>query len=249
MHSKHPEPPLAPPPVSSEPGAWITVSGVIALLLLFFTVSSILAYMGYYYFPQVGFGLLLSAAITKRSGENVVSNIGAAYLLLVLLLLGGIFTGYAGYELYRGLYEEEVRSLRELTDYIGVKGLVVFIFSNNAVLSLPSIIPYIGGVTLAAGTYNAGLILGLYSALGEISLVEAILILIAPHAVPEFLGYSLLLSASSRFGSWRKFTTLIVMGLLVLFSAAIIETALMISQEYRVPFTESLVEVVRELTS
>jgi hypothetical protein len=229
IHSKHPEPPTTPPPLSGEPGAWIRTSVVVPLLLVFLLVATILASLSVYYqvLPQLGFGLLLSALVAKRAEKSVASNIGVAYLIIVLLVLGGVLVGYTGYRLYTGYYEELER-LENVLTRLGVRGVALFIFSNNAALSIPSTVPYIGGVTVASGAYNAGVVLGVASALGRIHLVHALAVLIAPHAPLELLSYATLVSASSRYGYWRKFALIVVTGLLVLFLAAVLETALIV---------------------
>jgi len=246
IHSKHPEPPSTPTPVSSEPGAWITPSSVIAIILLFSAVCTILVYIthvGLLYFPQIAYGLLLSALVSKRSGKNVLRNIAVAYLILVILIICGYFVGYVGWEAYREFYSD-IESFRELISYLGIKGLVLFIFTNNSVISISSPIPYIGGIFIGMGAYNAGFQLGVYSALNGIHPVNALSILVYPHAIPELLGYSALISASTRFGNWGKFATLIITGLVILFIAAVIETSIIIKGSVTL---EDIVDIIREL--
>jgi hypothetical protein len=244
IHSKHPEPPSTPPHVTPEPGSWLATGSVAAIMLAFSAVTAVLAYLGFYYSPQLAFGLLLSALISKRSEKSVLSNIGAGYLLLVVLIVCGFVTGYLGHSLYKNLYGD-ILSLSKLVSYLDVRGLVLFIFTNNAAISVSSIIPYIGGVFLAQGTYNAGLALGVISALRGIHPAEALEILIYPHAIPELIGYSTLLSASSRFGRWKVFTVIVLIGLIVLLAAAIIETALIV-HEGAITF-ENIISIARSL--
>jgi hypothetical protein len=244
IHSKHPEPPITSPQITPEPGAWLTTSSVVAIILISSAVCTLLAYLGFYYFPQLAFGLLLSALVSRRAERHVLSNIGAGYLLLVVLLVCGFIAGYLGHSLYEDLYSD-TSSLNKIISYLDTRGLVLFIFTNNVAISLSSTIPYIGGVFLAQGTYNAGLVLGVISALRGIHPAEALAVIIYPHAIPELVGYSILLSASSRFNRLREFTAIVLVGLVVLLAAAIIETTLIIHEGTIT--IENIISVARRL--
>jgi hypothetical protein len=222
IHSTHPEPPKTLPQPSLEPGAWMTTSGIIGIFMVFLALSTIMAYVNLYFTPQIGLGLLLSALVVRRAERRLLENIVLIYSLLILLLLGGLFTGYSGCELYRGLYEN-VRELSELIRFLNVWFLIAFIFINNLAISISSTLPYIGGIGLVSGVFNAGLVLGVLSAIEERSIYSSFTILAYPHTILELLAYAILLVASSKFGVWREYVKLISIGLLVLALAAIIE--------------------------
>ena len=222
VHSTHPEPPKTPPRPGLEPGAWMTTSGIIGVFMVFLALSTIMAYVDFYFTPQLGLGLLLSALVVRRAERRLIGNIALIYSLLILLLLGGLLTGYSGYELYRGLYEN-MRELSELIRFLNIEFLVAFIFINNAAISISSILPYIGGIGLASGVFNAGLVLGALSALDGRTLYSSLIVLVYPHTILELLSYATLLTASSKFGAWRDYVKLISIGLLVLVLAAIVE--------------------------
>ncbi|MEM2025685.1 MAG: hypothetical protein QXW94_05275, partial [Desulfurococcaceae archaeon] len=99
----------------------------------------------------------------------------------------------------------------------------LYLFINNFVISLPAIIPYVGGSLLAYGTHNAGLIIGVVIASGTRNLLASLSVLMYPHAVLEVLSYAFLLSASSHFGNWNRFLKTIVAGVVILFLAAVVE--------------------------
>jgi len=222
IHSTHPEPPKTLPQPSLEPGAWMTTSGIIGVFMVFLALSTIFAYVNFYFTPQLGLGLLLSALVVRRAERRLLGNIGLIYSLLVLLLIGGLLTGYSGCELYRGLYEN-MRELSELIRFLNAEFLVLFIFVNNAAISISSILPYFGGIGLASGVFNAGLVLGALSALDGRTIYSSLIVLVYPHTILELLAYAILLTASSKFGAWRDYAKLIFIGLLVLVLAAIVE--------------------------
>ncbi|MEM1858437.1 MAG: stage II sporulation protein M, partial [Desulfurococcaceae archaeon] len=101
--------------------------------------------------------------------------------------------------------------------------LATYIFVNNLVISLPSIVPYVGGVLVAQGVYNAGLVVGTIVGSGLRSPGDVILILVYPHSILELSAYAILLTSSSFLGEWRRYTVLAATGILLLFTAALVE--------------------------
>ncbi|MEM4810253.1 MAG: stage II sporulation protein M [Desulfurococcaceae archaeon] len=229
IHKDHPNPPSSVsiniegegPPYASQAffhGVILLAMALFILLSCFglFTTSLV----------AIGIGALWSVFIllnSHRSVKNlVIINIATAYLLII----SGLFMGIAGFNTY-SFYFYYLESLEAITKQTPLF-ISIYIFINNAVVSLPAIIPYVGLIPLTTGILNAGLIIGL-EAMRRCVNIACVLglmtILIYPHTVLELLAYAVIASSISKWGKWREFSKLLIIGLIVLLIAALVETA------------------------
>ncbi|MEM4880467.1 MAG: stage II sporulation protein M, partial [Desulfurococcaceae archaeon] len=132
----------------------------------------------------------------------------------------------AGFNTY-SFYFYYLESLEAITKQTPLF-ISIYIFINNAVVSLPAIIPYVGLIPLTTGILNAGLIIGLEAmrrCVNTACVLGLMTILIYPHTVLELLAYAVIASSISKWGKWREFSKLLIIGLIVLLIAALVETA------------------------
>jgi len=105
---------------------------------------------------------------------------------------------------------------------------VVMIFTNNFIISILAVIPYIGLIPVAIGGYNAGVIMGYFTTIPE-SRTVALLTLVLPHTILEFTGYAILVVSSTLlFHDTKKFVKTVLTGASVLLLAAVVEVATII---------------------
>lgn len=226
IHGSHPNPPTIPPHSVAIRELKPTMSLLVGLLLLSMGFNTITSCFGLFTANYVVYscGVLLSTLVLVRGTRKLtVSSILVVLALLYLLMIGGLLAGIAGYETYKPL-TDTIRRQIDVISSMNVLELTTYIFVNNLVLSLPSIVPYIGGILMAQGVYNAGLVIGTVVGSGLRSLRDVLLILAYPHAVLELSAYSILLTSSSLLGKWKKYAMLVTTGILFLFTAALVET-------------------------
>ncbi|MEM4880998.1 MAG: stage II sporulation protein M [Desulfurococcaceae archaeon] len=225
IHSSHPNPPTLPPHGTTVQELRPTSSLLIGLLLLSIGLNIVTSYIGLFTASYVAYscGILLSALVlARRTKGTSASSVLVVLILLYLLVFGGLLAGMTGYETYRVL-TDTIRRQTNVASSMKMLDLATYIFVNNLVISLPSIVPYVGGVLVAQGVYNAGLVVGTIAGSGLRSPGDVVLVLVYPHSILELSAYAILLTSSSFLGEWRRYTVLAATGILLLFTAALVE--------------------------
>lgn len=218
-----------------ERGEYDPVVVALVIILVFGLASIVSTSLGLYYqvFYTISSGLLFSyVAVSYKKTNSIIVFLAILLLLYVTCILGFIngFVNHGFYEpLYQSFRNETINQTKILAE-TGSAYLTVYIFINNFAISLPAIIPYMGGVTLASGCYNAGVVLGAFTYYESINPIYALTILIYPHAILELLAYSLLATASSFFNKTpRDFIALVSVGIIILLLAAYVEALLILA--------------------
>lgn len=229
IHGTHPSPPVGIKHETTAQQGGMSASFIGGLVIASLCVYELLSYLGFFTIVYIAtvVGLALSTCAQLRRGENVTRTIVFSLIVLYTLILGGFFSGIIGYPIYSIVLEALRRSAWRVYR-LGAIELVLYLFVNNLVISLPSIIPYLGGLPLAFGVNNAGIIVGTLVADKSIGVLEGLSILIYPHTLLELLAYAVLVSASSYFGRWKKYFTATIIGIVVLLLAAVVETVTVI---------------------
>ncbi len=233
IHSTHPYPPEPRGTIQSTSTPSNTYSGskyAYILLLLTPILSIIYTKLGSTIMPVIpaGSALIVSSILFSMRSENSWRKSGLALLLLYSIMIAGFTTGLlASSEV--SSYTEIVR--RELGSRIPSEDpvlQVVMIFTNNFIISILAVIPYIGLIPVAIGGYNAGVIMGYFTTIPE-SRTVALLTLVLPHTILEFTGYAILVVSSTLlFHDTKKFVKTVLTGASVLLLAAVVEVATII---------------------
>lgn len=230
IHSNHPHKPLV---VKSYEAAgyfqYLVKSPVFLTSVLLLTTSliSTLQLLGvsmYFILPIVsGLYVFTISIIYSRSSFTiqVLYTLLAIYLSFTLAAAVG-FTGFF-------MYYEILSYFKSIIEGIGRDPFhqLSYIFSNNLVISLLSLVPYLGSVYIGSGLCNAGLIYGVI--LADSVLLRGnytpLLLFIQPHAFLELLAYSLFVSLSTRVFriNTSSFIRILVASIATLFAAAVVE--------------------------
>ncbi|MCY0867764.1 MAG: hypothetical protein OWQ48_00820 [Desulfurococcus sp.] len=232
VHGNHPNPP-APLAYSESAGTGMrgeSALRVISAILLVAGLSILYSYMGFPISILSGpsLGLLwfsLNTTIKQyRYSSILVFNVGLAYLLLAI----GVVNGVVGYRVYSELLGRSIESLGESLRNLSFQDLTLMIFLNNFYTSIASITPF-GSVVLSTGVFNAGVVIGLKLMLSDWpSRIAGLLLMIHPYAILELSGYAVLASSVTRLSSERKYLTIILAGMILLATAALIEASLIV---------------------
>ncbi|MEM1880226.1 MAG: hypothetical protein QXE28_04735 [Desulfurococcaceae archaeon] len=223
VHSSHPAPPSSPPQKPLENTVEPQLKLLTGLCLIVLGLAAVLSYLGVMasYYVYACTGLLISLVPATTRSKGFARTVLVVFAVMYMVIAGGVLSGLLGYTIYINLYRE----FTEQTSYfLEVDALTrsFIIFLNNLAISAPSVIPLLGGLTLATGVFNAGLILGVLTT-HQASLFSLV-VLVLPHSVLEILAYSIMVSASVFYGEPRKYAGFFAMGALVLLLAALVET-------------------------
>jgi hypothetical protein len=159
-------------------------------------------------------------------------------VFLYLILVAGAFTPLSKQEA-----EERMRTLQEITGSINSP---LQIFANNLLISLLMLVPFVGPPSAAYVIYNTGLF---FSALSITTNVSPIVAVIAPlitiYGALEFIAYGFFFHHGLRFSytvlrrrmkeELRPALFMVVIGIIVLLSAAFLEYLLIESLENILP--------------
>jgi hypothetical protein len=159
-------------------------------------------------------------------------------VFLYLILVAGAFTPLSKQEA-----EERMRTLQEITGSINSP---LQIFANNLLISLLMLVPFVGPPSAAYVIYNTGLF---FSALSITTNVPPIVTVIAPlftvYGALEFIAYGFFFHHGLRFSytvlkrrlkeELRPALFMVVIGTIVLLSAAFLEYLLIESLENILP--------------
>lgn len=233
IHSNHPLPPSKKPEVNVSrdfPGDLFRENKpttiLISLLLVGIALNIILCYFGFYsiliYVPS--YGLILGTIMTSIRNTSSTRNFLLMLCLIYILILGSMLTGLLAHDTFSYI----AKSFQKQVEEVGIGRdpwfTARYIFTNNLLISLPAIIPYIGGLLIGYGVTNAGLLIGVIIGAGLRNLFEGLLTLVYPHSLLELSAYSILIMSSKYlFSNTRKFLIYTIIGILVLFLAALVE--------------------------
>jgi uncharacterized membrane protein SpoIIM required for sporulation len=159
-------------------------------------------------------------------------------VVLYLILVAGAFTPLSKQEA-----EEKMRTLQEITGSINSP---LQIFANNLLISLLMLVPFVGPPSAAYVIYNTGLF---FSALSITTNVPPIVAVITPvitvYGALEFIAYGFFFHHGLRFSyiilrrrlkeELRPALFMVVIGIIVLLSAAFLEYLLIKSLENILP--------------
>ncbi|MEM4623489.1 MAG: stage II sporulation protein M [Desulfurococcaceae archaeon] len=232
IHGNHPLPPSKKPDVNVSkefPGDLFgekSTTILISLLLVGIALNIMLCYFGFYsiltYVPS--YGLIIGAITVSRRNTSSMRDFLLTLCLIYTLIIGSMLTGLLAHDTFSYI----ARSFQKQVEEVGVGRdpwfTARYIFTNNLLISLPAIIPYIGGLLIGYGVTNAGLLIGAIVGAGLRNLLEGLLILVYPHSLLELSAYSILITSSKYlFSNTRKFLIHTITGILVLFLAALVE--------------------------
>lgn len=232
IHGSHPSPPSGIVDSSiesfttSKPETSVSSNALVLLLIAGIVLNIVLSYPGFYTVFQLvpSFGLILSAIAIARKSSSMLRDFILTLGLIYIVIFGNMLAGLIGHETFTYIVESFRRQVQEVgvgRDYFFTS---MYIFTNNLVVSIPAIIPYIGGLTVGYGVSNAGLLMGAIVGAGLRSLHVGILTLIYPHSILELSAYTLLLMSSKYlFSSVKNYVKYVASGVLVLFIAAVVE--------------------------
>lgn len=233
VHSSHPQPPSKQPEAYASKERFYSKSKndkplvmLASLLILGILLNVVLCYFGLYsvlfYVPS--YGLILSAITITRRNTSSIKDFLSILCLIYTLIFGSMLVGLLSHETFSYV----ARSFQKQVEEIGIGDdlwfTVKYIFTNNLLISLPAIIPYIGGLLIGYGITNAGLLMGVIIGIGFRGFIEGLLVLIYPHALLELSAYSILLMSSKyMFSDMNRFIKYVFLGVLVLLLAAFVE--------------------------
>ena len=227
IHKYHPNPP--PSQLVSQPvgEGRETFSKLVIGLILAFTLTITLSTIGVNTAPlsYAWLGLLLGVVMLALSEKNyilrVLIGLGIIYAIISTGTLSGLLLGLR----FEWLAREAMKQLEPIATMRDFWWLTLAIFMNNLTISASAIIPFIGPYFVASGTFNAGFVAGLLVATGHRSLGDLLVLFIMPHAILELLAYSILASSAPYvLKNSRKLVFSAILGVLVLFIAAIVES-------------------------
>jgi len=230
IHGSHPNPPsqiiVLPREQRGEP-----VDSVIGVVVTAIGLSWLLSYLGtpYSFVANISIGIAWFALNYLMRSRSYLLILLVNIAMVYVLMATGIVTGIAGYSVYSELFKGQLGQLKESIARLDLAGLVAYIFTNNIAIALPSIIPF-GSVSLASGTCNAGIIVGVLAYGRSIDeMMRMLSFLTYPYAILELLGYAVIASSIARIHVRWKYIAIILLGSLILFTAAVLE-ALTIKQ-------------------
>ncbi|MEZ0393683.1 MAG: hypothetical protein ABWK00_01355 [Desulfurococcaceae archaeon] len=212
----------APPPAELGGG------GVAGVAMVALGASCTAAYFGFpgsfVYFSAVAgtvFALYAHRTRALSLGGQIARLLGLAYAVLLSSALIGAFGAPSLYQLYEGF-----RSSAEAVRGLGVLGLALAIFGNNAMISAAAVAPVLGPAFMGYAISNSGVIYGVATALAPGPRAFAVALLpVMPHAILELLAYAIILSGSSRMSSGIvRAAAIVASGFAVLAAAALVES-------------------------
>jgi len=230
IHGSHPNPPSQTIVLSGEQrgGPVDSVIGVVATTI---GLSWLLSYLGipYSFVANISIGIAWFALNYLMRNRSYLLILLANIAMVYVLMATGIVTGIAGYSVYMELFGGQLEQLKESVAGLDLAGLVVSIFTNNIAVALPSIIPF-GSISLASGTCNAGIIVGV-AVYGRTidEMIGMLSFLTYPYAILELLGYAVIASSIARINTSWKYIVIILLGSLILFMAAVLEALTIVS--------------------
>ncbi len=226
IHGRHPNPPITgrrieyeefPPTPVFAFGLALLGAGIYGLLGLYGLTPHYAAFFGY--------GLLLGAVSYSYSRKNIFSQIGVTYLYVYIVLVSMIITGFIGAPGYYDIGEMVEKQVKTTIS----NDLIILtrnIFFNNLGISIASISPLFGSVLMGIGIGNSGIYLGVkLASLPPLQASAILIILVFPHTLLELLAYACFISLSTRIihGDRREVLSIFLLGLTILFIAALVE--------------------------
>jgi hypothetical protein len=229
IHSSHPNPPsqLLQGNISIEttPSTYSLLLTIVIITPLITTIYSILGLTPLIFIP-ISSGIILGASIFTMGKKGARKAILTAFTLLYVVLISGFITGLLQSGSF-GSYYESIE--RNLSRYAGIEDpllQILVIYLNNFSIAISAVIPIIGQYYLASGVYNAGLVIGYVLSTNTGRSLDVLRLLLLPHTLMEILAYSIIASSSTYLlSNQRVFIKLLLIGLIVLFLAALVEEA------------------------
>lgn len=226
IHSNHPEPPVLLHEYEEEilPRTPILVIGI-ALL-----GAGIYGLLGLYKTPLypasvIGYSSLLCGIALRYSRDSLISQVFKVFGTIYLVMISITLIGFIG----APVYVEAIKSMESFTEIIAEKDLytlLFFIFINNCGMSIAFITPYLGPLYLGIGVSNAAFFIGVLTAVNlSNGRVFPPLVYIMPHGILELLGYAIFISLSTRirYIGFKEFIKILIIGVMILFFAALVE--------------------------
>jgi len=229
IHSSHPNPPSQLTQgntfIETTPSTYSLLLTTVIITPLATIIYSILGLTPLFFIP-LSFGIILGASVFTMGRKGVGKAVLTAFTLLYVVLISGFITGL----LQSGSFSNYFESIeRNLSRYAGMEDpllQILVIYLNNFSIAISAVIPIIGQYYLASGVYNAGLVLGYVLSTNTGRLLDVLRLLLLPHTLMEILAYSIIASSSTYLlSNQRVFTRLLLLGLIVLFLAALVEEA------------------------
>lgn len=223
-HSMGAEPPPSTGAESLSAYAAVIGLGIIALHLALTAISRTPLFM----LTNVSLGLCWAAFNYGIRDFPVHKRAFANFLFAYFIVIGGFLSGLLVGSIYEDFVKRSLDYLRELRDIAHREDIfsafittMAVIFWNNLSISLGGAVPYLGGIPLANGISNAGIVLGFLSRMlrGDLWLV-----LVYPHSILELAAYAIFITAALDYREPRKFLRTLVIGIIVLALAALVET-------------------------
>ncbi len=227
IHSKHPEP---PEPTKEYMPELLPETPILAVgfSLLGAGLYGLLGLHGIPLYPAaiIGYsGLVAGMALKYSRGSfalQVLKVLGFIYLAMISVTL----IGFIGAPAYIG----SVKSFESVTEALTNKDfytILSYIFVNNCGMSIAFMTPYLGPMYLGVGMSNAAFVIGVLTAvnLSENKTFPPI-VYIMPHGILELTGYAIFVSLSTRirYLGFKDFIKILIVGVIVLFIAALVET-------------------------
>lgn len=229
IHSSHPNPPSQLTQgntfIETTPSTYSLLLTNVIITPLATIIYSILGLTPLFFIP-LSFGIILGASVFTMGRKGAGKAVLTAFTLLYVVLISGFITGL----LQSGSFSNYFESIeRNLSRYAGMEDpllQILVIYLNNFSIAISAVIPIIGQYYLASGVYNAGLVLGYVLSTNTGRMLDVLRLLLLPHTLMEILAYSIIASSSTYLlSNQRVFTKLLLLGLIVLFLAALVEEA------------------------
>jgi len=229
IHSSHPNPPSQLTQgntfIETTPSTYSLLLTTVIITPLATIIYSILGLTPLFFIP-LSFGIILGASVFTMGKKGAGKTVLTAFTLLYVVLISGFITGL----LQSGSFSNYFESIeRNLSRYAGMEDpllQILVIYLNNFSIAISAVIPIIGQYYLASGVYNAGLVLGYVLSTNTGRSLDVLRLLLLPHTLMEILAYSIIASSSTYLlSNQRVFTKLLLLGLIVLFLAALVEEA------------------------
>ncbi|MEM4717694.1 MAG: hypothetical protein QXE81_02905 [Desulfurococcaceae archaeon] len=229
IHSSHPTPPTYSIVHVPEYARDANASLMILIILLGVFIGAFLSSIGFLVGNFFGYiyGFILAYLTTRVSKLGFRRTLIYIFISLYIIGYGGLLNGLLSYEHLAPLlkyYHEYLKDISGVVQENNPLFSTIYIFTNNLVISLSSIVPYAGSIIVSMGVYNAGFILGLITGAGSVSILNSLLVFFYPHALLELLGYAILVSSSGFvLRSPSRFVIYAIFGIMILLLAASIE--------------------------
>lgn len=229
IHSSHPNPPSQLTQgntfIETTPSTYSLLLTTVIITPLATIIYSILGLTPLFFIP-LSFGIILGASVFTMGRKGAGKAVLTAFTLLYVVLISGFITGL----LQSGSFSNYFESIeRNLSRYAGMEDpllQILVIYLNNFSIAISAVIPIIGQYYLASGVYNAGLVIGYVLSTNTGRSLDVLRLLLLPHTLMEILAYSIIASSSTYLlSNQRVFTKLLLLGLIVLFLAALVEEA------------------------